>query len=273
VIANRSLLGGENISQAVGLPCVNRLLSEGSADAGALAQDRAAFDAVQVAHPTGIIADAFHASTCLRRHLLHKIADGAVPLSGLSNERSLIRRPHVDAGHVLDLVLGGCALGKPPPNSVAEMLLPARGDVHEAVQMFAGAVFRAFPRPRDQQRKAMLASVLVELLPQPLKEAAAVDAFHSVNPDWSERDEPVQRLPGLDGMMPRRHQELDLMVGQRPIDCALVQYLDSRREDDPLTVCAAMAGSGLDRKGIATISMRKLASRPPARGLEVLNKS
>jgi hypothetical protein len=29
-------------------------------------------------------------------------------------------------------------------------------------------------------------------------------------------------------MMPRRHQELDLMVGQRPIGFALVQDPDSR---------------------------------------------
>ena len=72
------LFGGENVSQAIGLPCVNGLLSEGSADAGALAQDRAALDAVHVAHPAGIVAHAFHASTRARRHLLHEIADGAV---------------------------------------------------------------------------------------------------------------------------------------------------------------------------------------------------
>jgi hypothetical protein len=94
--------------------------------------------------------------------------------------------------------------------------------------MLAGAVFCTFPRPRNRQRKAVLAGVLVELLPQPVKEAAAVDAFHTVNADWPERDEPVQRLPGLGGMMPRRHQELDLMVGQRPIGFALVQDPDSR---------------------------------------------
>jgi hypothetical protein len=109
-----------------------------------------------------------------------------------------------------------------------KMLLPARGDVHEAVQMLTGAVFCAFLRPRDHQRKVMLAGVLVELLPQPVKEAAAVDAFQSVNADWPERDEPVQRVSRLGGMVPRRDQELDLVVGQRPVEFALVQDLDFR---------------------------------------------
>ena len=70
--------------------------------------------------------------------------DGELALlrSGKAQLEAELAKTDVAAG-ALD---GGCAFGKPPPHRVAEMLLPARRDVHEAVQMLTGAVFCAFWR-------------------------------------------------------------------------------------------------------------------------------